>query len=185
MFSNGIFDDSDIVLILLSGVFGFFLKCAWKGVTFVVFCLHIRNWYTIDFIASLVVNVLFLLSKFIQLKSLLIVCIKRSTNPIALWSLAGAVIMLILCCLQKLFTLNPIKQRAWSNLIFQRTLCIWMYSSKKLIALGLLASSMSSTVGYLEKRSMHSRKWKSWSFSFVIGPPKSICVYFFIRFGTI
>ena len=51
--------------------------------------------------ASLIVNVLFLLANFMQLKRRLIVCIKRSTNPIALWSLAGAVIMLILCCLQK------------------------------------------------------------------------------------
>ena len=69
---------------LLSGVFGFLPTCAWKRVTFVVFCLHIRNSYTFDFIAPLIVNVLFLLSNFMQLSRLLIVCIKRSTNPIAL-----------------------------------------------------------------------------------------------------
>ena len=49
---------------------------------------------------------------------------KRSTNPIALCSLAGAVIMLLLSCLQKFFTLYPIKQRAWSNLMFRGTPCI-------------------------------------------------------------
>ena len=84
MFSYDKLDDLGVVLILLSGVFGFLPKCAWKGVTFVVFCLQIRNWYTIDLIASLIVNVLFLVSNFIQPKRLLIVCIKRSTNPIAL-----------------------------------------------------------------------------------------------------
>ena len=81
---------------LFSGVFGFLQKCALKGVTFVVFCLHIRDLYTIDFIDSLIVNVLFLLSNFTQLGRLLVVCMKRSTDPIALWSLAGAVIMLML-----------------------------------------------------------------------------------------
>ena len=105
MFSYDRLDDLGVVLILLSGVFGFLPKCAWKGVTFVVFCLHIRNWYTIDFIASLIVNVLFLLSNFMQPKRLLIVCIKRSTKPMALWSFTGAGSMLILCCLQKFLTL--------------------------------------------------------------------------------
>ena len=47
-----------------------------------------------------------------QRKRRLIVCIKRSTSPIALRSLAGAVIMLIFFCLQKFLTLYPIKQRA-------------------------------------------------------------------------
>ena len=81
----------------LSGVSDFLPKFAWNGVTFVVFCLHIRNLNSMDFIASLIVNVLFLLSNFMQLRRLLIGCIKRSTKPLALWSLAGAMIMLILC----------------------------------------------------------------------------------------
>ena len=104
MFSYNKFDDLVIVLFLLSGVFGFLPKCAWKSVKFVVVCFYIRNRYTINFIASLIVNVLFLLSNFMQLKRLLIVCIKSSADPIALWLLAGAVIMLILSCLQKLLT---------------------------------------------------------------------------------
>ena len=49
------FKDFGTVLLLLSGVFGFLPKFAWKGVTFVVFYLHIRNWYTIAFIVSLIV----------------------------------------------------------------------------------------------------------------------------------
>ena len=69
-------------------------------------------------------NVLLLLSNFIQLKRLLYVSIKRSTNPIALWSLAQAVTMLKLIDLQKFFTLYPIEQHAWSNLILRGTPCI-------------------------------------------------------------
>ena len=115
-------------------------------------------------------TLLLLWANFMKLRRPLIVFIQRFTNPIALWSFEGAVTMLMLFRLQKISTLYPIKHRALSNLIFRGTPCICIYSSRNLITLGL---SETSTVGYLEKRSIHARKCISWSFSFVIGPTKS------------
>ena len=83
MFSYVKFLWSGDVLLLLSGDFDY-LKSVWKGVKFVLFCLHMRNLYSIDFIESFIVNVSDLLVNFIQLDRLLTVCINRSKNPIAL-----------------------------------------------------------------------------------------------------
>ena len=83
MFSFVKFIRSGDVLLLLSGEF-VYLKSVWKGVKFVLFCLHLRKLYTIDFIESFIVNVSHLLANFIQLDRLSTVCINRSNNPIAL-----------------------------------------------------------------------------------------------------
>ena len=69
---------------LLSGVIGFLPKCAWKGAKFLVFCLDMRYWHTSDFIDNFIENAIELHDIFTQLKRLLIVCNKRSCNPIAL-----------------------------------------------------------------------------------------------------
>ena len=160
-------DDFCVVLLLLSGVFDFLPKSARKSITFVVFCFHILNWYTIDFIDSLIVNVLFLLAIFMQLSRRLIVFINRSFNPIALWSFPGAVIMLLVFCWQKISNLFPFNQCAWSSIIFRGTTSNCKYSSSKLTTLGPLALSKTSFVGYLEKRLIHARKCVSRSFSLV------------------
>ena len=54
--------------------------------------------YTIDIIGSFIVNVLDLLANFVRLERLLIVCINSSTNPIARWSFAGAVMLILYVC---------------------------------------------------------------------------------------
>ena len=81
--------------------------------------------------------------------------------------------MLMLFRLMKFLSLYPIKQRAWSNLVFRGNPCICIYSSRNLITLGPLALSKTSTVAYFEKRSKHARKYISCSNSLVIGQSKS------------
>ena len=58
-----------------------------------------------------------------------------------------------------------------------------MYMSRNLKTFGQLASSYIYAVGYLEKRSMASKKYTSLPFSSTIGPQK-INMVFVIRFNA-
>ena len=60
--------------------------------------------------------------------------------------------------------------------MFRCTPCKWINASKDLTMMGSLVSPNIFTVGYLEKKSIHARKFISCSFSFVIGPSKPNCI---------
>ena len=90
--------------------------------------------------------------------------------------------MLILIFLQRFLILFSINHRAWFKRMFRGTPCKWINASKDLTMLGSLVSPNIFTVGYLEKKSIHARKFISCSFSFVIGPPKPNCIS--SRLGT-
>ena len=88
-----------LVVILEIGVLHFLPKFASNGVMSIVFCFEIFSCCIIAY--SECSNLKFLLScDFMQDNCRLIVWIKRSTRPIALWSFAGAKISVILFSVQ-------------------------------------------------------------------------------------
>ena len=164
------------VVALLRAVLGFLSWCASNGETFVDFFLQIRSSYDIWLSACFMLNGFCLGSNLIHPKRRLTVCTRRSTQPMARWSPAGAKIILMLCLSQTCCSLLPFRQRAWSILRFRGTPCCTIYLFKNFSILGPLALLYSLTVENFEKRSMQARKYISRPCPSVIGPPKSICI---------
>ena len=173
-------DNLGLVDITLSGVLGFLPKCASKGEIFVVFCLHIHNWWMTIFNACFTWNALLAdFSSLIHASLLLIVWMSLSTKPRARWSFTGASIISILFLLQKFFTWWPTKHFAWSNRIDRGIPWFSKYICKKFITFSPLVLSYIHAVGYLEKRSIAARKYTGLPFSSKMGPSKSIWISWF------
>ena len=100
----------------------------------------------------------------------LTLCSRRSTAPIC------AYIRPMLCLAHMRCTIIPLKQRAWSSLIFRGTPCWAMYLFGNFSMLGPFAFVTSFRAGNYEKRSMHARKYTSLPCQSINGPPKSSCI---------